>query len=283
MLNIAFRGMFSAVAGIGFLLASWGAQAEFQFGFTNEADDPTLTIDCNRGGAESRCSFGGNDSAYFDPTPFLQEVVMIDGIRYYHMAIGDPASDFAQETYIQASDCCYQASPFYDAFPRSASNGAGGSANGSGSGNPNRVVMSNMVRDAEMTQLFLKDSLQFKPVITQSVVNAEVRMDFQVDMSALDYDTIDTPGIVSNQFRLLSDNFEDKGDYDNAIVPAFFSDKSQVNQTVSGGQYIYTTGPDQGGSGGEYTYWDGGGYDEYLADHNLFRRDEQNVGYQIRR
>ena len=282
MLNVAFRGMFSAAAGMGFLLASWGAQAEFQLGFANEAVVQDLTIDCNRGGTELRCAFGGNDNSYTDPTPFLQEVVMIDGIRYYHMIIGDPLSDFAQETYIQARDCCYQASGNYDPFPRSASNSRGGTANGSGSGNPNRVVMSNMVRDAELTQLFLKDSLLFKPVITQSVANAEVRMDFQVDMSALDYDTIDTPGIVSNQFRLLRDNFEDKGDYDNAIIPSFFSDKSLVNQTVNGGQYIYTTGPDQGGSGGVYTYWDGGGYDEYLADHNLFRRDEQNVGYQKR-
>jgi len=281
MLNVAFRGMFSAAAGMGFLLASWGAQAEFQLGFSNEAVVHDLTIDCNRGGAESRCAFGGNDNSYFDPTPFLQEVVMIDGVRYYHMLIGDPASDFAQETYIQASDCCYQRSGNYDPFPKSASNGRG-LANGSGTGNPTRVVMSNMVRDAELTQLFLKDSLLFKPVITQSVVNAEVRMDFQVDMSALDYSTMDAPGVVSNRFELLVDNFEDKGDYDNAIIPAFFSDKSLVNQTVNGGQYIYTTGPDQGGSGGVYTYWDGGGYDEYLADHNLFRRDEQNVGYQIR-
>jgi len=282
MLKKAFRGMFSASAGMCCLLMSWGALADFQFGFVNEALDPTLTIDCNRGGVELRCAFGGSDVSYTDPTPYLQEVVYINGVRYYHSIIGDAESDFSQEVYIEASGCCYQASRWYDPFPRSASNSRGGSANGSGSGNPTRVVMTNMVKDEELTQWFIKDSLQFKPLITQSVVNADVRMDFQIDMRMIDYGTIDTPGLVSNQFELLTDNFVDKGDYDNNVIPTYFSDKSLVKQNVSGGQYTYTAGPDEGGSGGVYTYWDGGGFHEYLADHNLFRRDEQNVGYQVR-
>jgi len=143
--------------------------------------------------------------------------------------------------------------------------------------------MSNMVRDEEMTQWFLKDSLGFKPLITQVITDADVRMDFQIDMTMIDYGTIDTPGLVSNRLELLKDNYGTTGDYDNNAIPTFFSDKSVVKQTVSAGQYTYTDGPDQSGSGGVYTYWDGGGYHEYLADHNLFRRDDQNEGYQIRR
>ncbi len=282
MLNKAFIGMFSALAGIWCVSISWAEQSGFQLGFVNEAEDPVLTIDCNRGGTELRCALGGSNARYTDPTPFLQEVVYIDGIRYYHSIIGDLDSDFAQEVYIDASGCCYQASRFYDPFPRSASNSLGGLANGSGSGNPRRVVMRTMIKDEEITQWFLKDSLQFKPLISQLITNADVRMDFQIDMSMIDYGTIDTPGIVSNQFELLTDNFGDQGDYDNNAIPTFFSDKSLVKQTVSGGQYTYTTGPDQGGSGGVYTYWDGGGFLEYLADHNLFRRDDQNEGNQIR-
>lgn len=284
MLKKSFRGMFLAAAGTWCVGMSWGALADshFQLGFANEAEDQTLTIDCNRASADSRCAFGGNTASYFDPTPFLQEVVFIDGIRYYHTIVGDPESDFAQEVYIEASGCCYQASVFYDPFPRSASNSRGGSANGSGSGNPNRVVMSNMVRDEEMTQWFLKDSLGFKPLITQSIVKDDVRMDFQIDMTMIDYGTIDTPGVVSNRLELLTDNYGTTGDYDNNVIPTFFSDKSVVNQYVNGGRYTYTSGPDDGGSGGVYTYWDGDGYQEYLADHNLFRLDDQNEGYQIR-
>ncbi|MCF6322868.1 MAG: hypothetical protein L3J89_00855 [Gammaproteobacteria bacterium] len=284
MLKKAFRGMLLVVAGTWCVVIPLGALADvhFQFGFVNEAENQDLTIDCNRASSDSRCAFGGNTGAYFDPTPFLQEVVYVDGVRYYHSIIGDPNSDFAQEVYIEASGCCYQASGNYDPFPRSASNSRGGLANGSGSGNPNRVVMRNMVRDEEMTQWFLKDTLLFKPLITQLVVNADVRMDFQIDMRMIDYGTIDTPGVVSNRLKLLKDNEGITGDYDNNIIPGFFSDKSQVKQTVSGGQYTYTDGPDQSGSGGVYTYWDGGGYQEYLADHNLFRRDDQNEGYQIR-
>jgi len=280
MLNKAFRGMFLAVTGIWCMAVSWAVLADFQFGFVNEAENQVLTIDCNRASDDYRCAKNSKTSSYRDPTPFLQEVVYVEGTRYYHSIVGDPESDFAQEVYIQASGCCFQASRFY--FPKSASNRRG-PTEGSGSGNPNRMVMRNMVSDEQMTQWFLKDALLFKPLITQVVTDADVKMDFKIDMTMLDYGTIDTPGLVSNQFELLKDNHGTSGDYDNNDIPGFFSDKSEVSQTVSGGQYTYTAGSDEGGSGGEYNYWYGAGYLEYLAHHNLFRRDDQNEGYQIRR
>jgi len=268
MFHRALRCMLLALVGAWGVLAAGGVQAaDFQFGFTAEATSPLsqYTINCNRAGADSRCFIGGR--VYTDPTPFLQEVIMVDGIRYFHSIVGDPNSGFAQEVYINASSCCYP-----NTFPRSASGG-------NGTGNPTRMAMRNMISDDEITQWFIKDDLEFKPLITQSIANTEVLMDFAVDMANINYSTIDVTGTVSNKLQLL-EGFRDAGDYDSTVIPSFFSDKSTVIQYVNAGRYTYTPGSGEGGSGGTYTYWDGV-YDEYLADHNLFRRDDQNVGNQV--
>jgi len=276
MFKRAFRGAVLVLVGAWCGLLTVNAQADdFQFGFANEAVDPDVTIDCNRGGVESRCAFGGNTASYTDPTPYLQEVVYVDGVRYYHSIVGDPLSDFAQEVYINASGCCFQAGRNYDPFPRSASGG-------NGAGNPTRVVMRNMIQDDEITQWFIKDNLAFKPLITQTVANVDVLMQFQIDMSTINYGAMDNAGDVSNNLQLLNRAYLDAGDYDNSIIPSYYSDQAKFNQSITAGRYAYTPGIGEGGSDGAYTYWDGG-YDEYLADQNLFRRDDQNIGAQIRR
>ncbi len=247
------------------LLLAVNAQAAFQFGFANEADIfRSFTIDCKRGGVESRCALGGDTGAYTNSTPFLQELLFVDGNTYYHSVVGDPTSDFVQEVYIRTGGCCYP-----NNFPRSASEF-------SGDGNPTRVAMRTMVKDAEMTQWFIKEELAFKPLITQSVENSELLMTFEADMSAIDYSNLDTAGDVSIKLQLLQDAFVNAGDYDNKVIPSFFSDKSNVNQIISAGRYIYTPGVGFGSSGGVYTSWDGGSYEQYLADENLFRRAELN-------
>ncbi len=270
MFKRAFSDALLILAGAWAVSFSAWAQTDFQFGYANEATVfDGFTIDCNRGGPAARCAIGGDDSAYTDPTPFLQELVMIDGQTYYHSVVGDPASNFAQEVYIMIGGCCYS-----NNYPLSSSESP------FGGGNPTRVVMTNMIRDEEFTQRFIKDSLAFKPLISQTVVNADIRMDFEIDMSAIGYGTIDVVGNIANRLELLTNEYQGSGNYDNTVIPAFFSAKSLVKQTVNAGQYTYTPGNGNGGSDGEYTYWDGA-YVEYLADHNLFRRDDQNVGYQV--
>lgn len=272
MFNRALRGMLLAMISAWGIMFSGEAQAEFQFGYVAEATNQQVTIDCNRGGAELRC-FKGQRSLDSDTSPFLQEVVEINGIRYFHSILGDPNSDFVQEVYINASGCCYQARSSFDPFPKSSSGT-------NGTGNPTRIVMRNMVKDTEMTQWFIKDTLQLKPLITQNVQNAEVSMNFSIDMTGIDFGTIDTAGLLSNRLELL-DGYRDTGDYDNAVIPAFFSDKSNVRQIVNAGRYTYTPGAGEGGSEGEYTYWDGG-YDEYMAHELLFRRADQNACQPLR-
>ena len=270
MVNRAFKGALLILAGAWSGIPVASAQSDFQFGYANEASFfKEFTIDCNRGGPDSRCALGGNTAAYTDPTPFLQEIVILEDGTYYHSVVGDPASDFAQEVYIKLGGCCYS-----NRFPLSSSEAP------YGGGNPTRVVMTNMIKDGEITQMFVKDSLAFKPLTSQTVANADIRMDFVVDMSAINYGTLDVAGDVSNRLELLTDAQLETGNYDNNAIPSFFSDKSVVNQMVNAGRYTYTPGDGNGGSDGVYTYWDGG-YDEYLADQNLFRRDDQNVGYQV--
>jgi len=198
------------------LIAAWGVmfaanvQAAFEFGAANEATTfASFTIDCNRGGPDSRCALGGNTGAYKNTTPFLQELVSIDGSTYYHSVVGDPASDFLQEVYIRIAGCCYP-----NNNPLSASNL-------NGDGNPTRVAMRTLVQDAELTQWFTKDLLAFKPLITQSIETSELLLNFQADMSAINYSTLATPGDVSINLQLLQDAFTDAGNYDSTVTPDF--------------------------------------------------------------
>ncbi len=264
MFNKVCRYVLRYLMGALAMMLAANVQAAFQFGFANEADIfRSFTIDCARGGVESRCALGSR-GVYTNPTPFLQELVFVDGNTYYHSIVGDPTSDFVQESYISIDGPGYP-----NNFPRSSSEF-------NGDGNPTRVALRMMIEDAEMTQWFIKDELAVKPLITQTIENSELLMEFQADMTALDYSSLDSAGDVSITFQLLQDAFGNAGDYDNQVIPSFFSDKSNVNQIISAGRFTYTPGTGSGQSGGEYTYWSGDGYEQYLADENLFRRADQN-------
>ena len=238
-----------------------GYADDFSFSSTIENtvnnDDTSFLINCNRAEAPlSRCSTGGSAAAYTDPTAFLQEIVIINNIRYYHMIIGGPADGFEQESYIDARNCCYQQ---YERRPKSASDGYG-------TGNPGAVVFRMIMSDADFEQEVIKDNLSTKPLISQVSNDGQASSTFQLDMSGIDYETSDVTGTIVNDFQLLGDVFSDTGDFDESKVS---------DEHLTAGQYVWLPGTGTGKANGTYVY----SQDVYLkhdALEDLFKDPAQN-------
>lgn len=186
-------------------------------------------------------------------TQFIQlpEVVTIDGISYYHLVVGDPNSDFVQETFIHRG---------FGGFPNgqvgSASVGGQGNASdplgslsGTGSGTPTRVMVKQVVKDTDLVMTFTKGSLDKKPIITQELNSANIRVFTDLDMSNSGYSDATTAGIMTNIVELKTNQPGQQGDFDMA--------KDKQNSVVTAGRYTYTNGTGPGGSGGTYNYADG--------------------------
>src|SRR3569623_1855502 len=145
---------------------------------------------CNRPGeANINCTVQSGQVVATDPdkTPFLQErVVDTDGNVYYHLIIGLPTSDFGQEIYISANS----------------------------TGNPNRVVMRQIVKGTDFSQEFLKDTLLGKPQITQTISNADMTMQFVANMRSLTYNDTTTAAPMVNTLSLTGG-----GGFDIATAP----------------------------------------------------------------
>lgn len=239
----------------------------------------TMSTCVDRGGSE--CAFGGGITSQ---TPFLIETVGTccediqlpeivtdpsNGLEYYHMIIGDPADGFVQEVYIQRSASFGVFGTGWDVQGgvgglSSASGGApddndGESGNGTdplditalatgtGSGNPNRVIMRQIVNDGEMSMEFLKDKYDRKPVIAQSLDAPDITSSVVIDMRNSTYSDMNTTGTMLNTMSLLGpDAPQDQANFDMA--------NDAQNSFVDAGRYTYTTGAGPGGSGGSYNY-----------------------------
>lgn len=210
-------------------------------------------------------------------TPFVNELVT-DGIKtYYHLIVGDPNSNFAQEIYVGTGTVTYQdgkptsatlgqtggnagcfpGSPFYTGVAAcgNAYNKLGVDANvtGNGSANPTVVQMQQFVKDpaSGFTLEFVKSSFAQKPKITQSIVNSEINAQFVMDMSGTNYNTNTTAAVVTNTIDIIDPAI--KGDFDMAT--------DIQSSTVTGGRFTFTPAPlgnGYGGAGGTYNYIDGG-------------------------
>ncbi len=65
---------------------------------TNLGGDAWIDTRCNRPeGPDISCPAWGSR----DPTPFLQELITVDNIDYYHVIVGLPEDGFSQETFIK--------------------------------------------------------------------------------------------------------------------------------------------------------------------------------------
>ncbi|MFC1750973.1 hypothetical protein ACFL2V_19445 [Pseudomonadota bacterium] len=212
--------------------------------FSNAA----VSTGCERGGTTH--GLQGDDP---DRTPFYEEIINTDdGRQYYHVIVGDPDADFAQEYYVQAGWGIWLS---YGNFPKSASGGTlnGGidatptwmesdflsplaetAFSGNGTGAPEKVTFRQIVRSPGFEQEITKAHLAYKPVITQTVVDDELDSDFSVDMSNITYDDDTTSGAIINTMTIID---KDDGtvwtDFDMNTAPQAYT--SNAKYTISGG------------------------------------------------
>ncbi|TPW17834.1 MAG: hypothetical protein FD130_509 [Halothiobacillaceae bacterium] len=295
--------------------APTGERYSFTHVFCNVAGE--VNHNCNSPNPASGIPQGqafnpGNLSNDFD-TPFVQEIVTIDGIEYFHVVVGRASDGFAQEIYLKRSNIAGfsgegQEGPFSDsggatclryAFNErlaniiaclNANNGADPLGTndparhdavftGNGMGNPSALVMRQIVTDPAggFSQEFLKNSLDKKPTITQDVALADINSHFVMDMSNSDYNTNSIAGTMINTLNLTFPDLADGlGDF--TFVPG-------AGTNITGGRYTfkrttvnYTT-PLGGGltlPKSEYTYYDGSIDPVLDVNWSAFRDPAQN-------
>lgn len=237
--------------------------------------------------------FGGDtdlNGSHDDGTAFLQEQLTLSGERYFHVIVGDHTQDdMAMEVFIKSN----ASNPIYsDSIRGSDSVGSTSSSanreynmtnpyssdsskNGNGSGNPNSVIMRQVVSDGEISMEFLKDSFTQKPLITQTLTTAEMTQTVTMDMRSRNYSQITPIGLgdYTNTTVLLgADRYGTEGDYD--------ADAQAQAVTLSAGGFTYTPGSGYGGSGGTYTWW--ASYDNFQPmnrNYNSYCNPTQNPSW----
>ena len=82
-------------------MLSLNATVSYAAGFATNFQ-PTYS-NWSSGNTLGYCGFNicpsGHDSGNGDPTPFEESFVVVNGVRYIHVLVGDPASGFASESY----------------------------------------------------------------------------------------------------------------------------------------------------------------------------------------
>lgn len=261
--------------------------------YTSTGDD--INYSCNMTHiADFNCTSGGGFGSDFDEngshddgSAAYQRQFTTGGKRYYHVIIGDKNVDtFYMEYMIEANGSWGDYNGDFEASASAYTAGSIGNCNdssceynminpydanatdyqktGTGTGNPNRVVMRMIIDDGMTYNEFLKDQFDKKPLITQTIVDptpAEgITMDYTLDMRGKTYSD-STPidhANRTNQTFLIGDTAANQGDYDSTgAVPTPISFREGTDD-ITAGAFTYTTGSSFGGSNGTYTY--------YLAD-----------------
>lgn len=240
-----------------------------------------VNIDCSTPTAGG--CLRGNLLSDPDKTPFYQELVVDKGLSYYHVLIGSPGGEMAQEYYIAVAtlanggvSCCWsngapfsassgnfnggpdQAPAFKGwADPLGTTTASGASASGNGTGNPERVIFRQVIQDREINQETSKLSFLNKPKITQSLTNADIQALFGFDMSNSTYRDMNTIGIMTNRIALFEGG-----------MPSFDFDVTSNRQfsKLTGGRFTFTPGLGQGESFGTFQYLEGAGFDPYTTN-----------------
>ena len=226
---------------------------------------------CSSGG------FGGDfdlSGAHDDGTAFFQQQFSTGGQQYFHVIVGDYTRDpFAQEVIIKAN----AANNYWNggfggsgniAVSHARSNNSDPNFNtvkpydpdssrtGTGSGNPNSVLIRQIANSGEIQSEFLKDSFTQKPRISQTITgsgaNAGIVSTMVIDMRSLNYSSmtpLDASTMITNTVVLSGPLINGtSGNFNNAT-------DAQSNYNTGGG-FTYTAGSGPGGSGGNYTYMD---------------------------
>lgn len=212
--------------------------------------------------------WGTLSGSHDDGTAFFQEQLTLGGQLYFHVIVGDYTKDsMAQEVFIKASG----GNPtYYSGWSGTiqASDSVGNTSNpyfnmtqpystdssltGTGSANPNSVIMRQIINSGEISMQFLKDSFTQKPLITQTISNPDMTLTVSMDMRGSNYSQItpiNTATSVTNTLVLLgSDRAGTEGNFN-------IQDNAQTSHLSAGG-FTYTPGSGFGGSGGVYTWSD---------------------------
>jgi len=294
------------ITGLFCLVLSLPVRAQFVLNFQPENLGAAFPGACNIGGANSTTwcpTAGAAQEADPDPTPFHQESVG----AYWHQIIGDPSQGFAVDVYIAQgtgflkSESGGRPSIFPNNLANSSLEFQSGNGwnplspdsklTGNGTADPTRVVMRQILggtwnaltstwscAGAEFCAEFLKDKLDRKPKISQTINDNSVGMSayFELDMSNSTYSDNTTAGTIVNTVTFTGNN---PGSFDLAT--------DGQNSTVTGGRYTYSPGlgwVDGGGASGmatwdyqegSYSYWDGS-FDPLAIDSAAFRDATQN-------
>ena len=236
-----------------------------------------------------------------DPTPFELTLVTVNGQKYFHTIVGDPASGFAIESYTP-----WAAGPNLqngDVVEGNYSPSGGGNeasvignppavrtlayiqghmnagnpfvnvhASGTGSQDPSKTVVRMVLTSADgtMSLEYYKPFLDRKPLITQTIEDGGLTGVFSVDMRDIGYQDINTPGKVTNNLVINDPNIPDgSGNFEMALAQA--PDITAGRFTFQAGAgWNSTDGWESPGSSfalGTYTYLSSeSGFDPYTFD-----------------
>lgn len=263
------------------------------------------------------CSWPGcTIAATPDQTSMRYEMLVNNGTQWLHFMIGDPESGFAQDVYIRSHMTGGDGldsfnNSYWAATHNTGMNDDGGDPTtgplqgpGNGSANPNHVVMRQVMggtwdeassswscSGTEFCSEFLKDTLNNKPRIIQSVVDGAMRSDFEIDMRGIDYFTQNGTASIINTVVITSADFPlgDEGNFSIDTVPGFNGSGSgyrpAMKVNVAAGQYTYAEGPatlpdgtpNPYGAAGTYSY---AGSDDFMLESldwcSYYHRSENN-------
>lgn len=234
----------------------------------------------------SGSGFGGSrGSGSDDGTPFLQETLDLNGQIYFHLIVGDYTKDsMAQEVFIHVSSSnnsndgirfsdslcnnCSQSRSF-DAGDALNSNS---NLNGNGGGNPDQVMMQQVVSDSTYHGQFLKDSFTQKPLVSAKLTTPDMTSTVTLDMRGSTYSQmapIDLTAMTLSQTLQGPNTFGASGNFD------IHSQGQDVH--ITAGAFTYAPGPSSsGGGGGAYSYLEGTGFNPLNFDYGSFCDPAQN-------
>src|SRR3569623_1023506 len=193
---------------------------------------------------------------------FTLEELTLGGQGYFHVIVGDYTKDsMVQEVFIKTSgsysgvgmttSVANTSSTANAEFNMDNPYSTDSTKTGSGSANPNNVIMRQIVNSGEISMEFLKDSFTQKPLITSTITSADMVSTVSMDMRGKNYSQItpiDLSTSVTNTLVLSgSDRMATEGDYD-------MRNDAQTSHLSAGG-FTYTNGSGSGGSGGVYTWY----------------------------
>lgn len=261
------------------------------------------TYDTYWDGTQMRNADGGDalNGAHMDGTAMYQRQFSSGGKNYYQVIIGKAGDDFRLEYMIEAStsyqrydgDWAGSASTGSDNSESNATYGmrnpydANSALHGTGTGNPTRIIMRQILDDGLTYNEFLKDAFDKKPLMKQTIVDADISMEYTLDMRSKTYsdNTPITTAERINKTFLTTNNAANQGDFDSTGATMTPSSMTQGVDNLSAGAFTYTAGGSNGGADGTYTYYDEKGSQDFAGyqpsdkDYSVFCIDTQNVNW----